>query len=354
MKVRDLIIHTFAWLAFWVIVTFWQLEIFSLKPALTNAFIIAIISITVFYANYGVLLPKLFSKGKTLYYIFSLIGMLLGMYLIFDITLQWLPRPEDMPFPGPKEFEEIMKMRPGMKPRENFRNHMIPITAAHTIPMLFLSSLLWFDNENRIRREKEVSLTNENLVSEMRFLKSQINPHFLFNALNNIYSLSFRKSDHTPEMIMKLSEMLRHVVYDSTISVSLQKEIGYIQNYIDFQSLKLGSDKGISFRHEGVNNLLIIEPMLLIPFIENAFKHSDIEDTDDAFITINLSTEGSIVRLEVQNSFSYIPQTRDQTPGIGWQNVQQRLNLVYPKRSKLTKKIAARTFIVNLEIDTHA
>ena len=195
---------------------------------------------------------------------------------------------------------------------------------------------------------------NENLISEMRFLKSQINPHFLFNALNNIYSLAFRKSDHTPEMIMKLSEMLRHVVYDSSNSVSLNKEVAYIKNYIDFQTLKLGNEKGVTFDHEGINDRLVLEPMLLIPFIENAFKHSNIEDSDDGSIDIKLSTEGTVIRLEVRNTFSESTQTKDHTPGIGMQNVQQRLNLVYPEKSKLTKTIQGGVFIVNVEIDTNA
>ncbi|HCX22722.1 MAG: hypothetical protein CMB80_15700 [Flammeovirgaceae bacterium] len=354
MKVREILIHTLVWMAFLAIITFWQWDIFSLQDSLIHASKMAVISIAVFYSNYYLLLPRLFAKGKTFYYVLSIGAILIGVYLIFELTKEWMPRPEFMNRPKPDEFKESFKNLPRMEPPKNMWTRMLPQTAAQTIPMLFFSSLLWFANENRQRKQKEVSLMNENLISEMRFLKSQINPHFLFNALNNIYSLAFRKSDHTPEMIMKLSEMLRHVVYDSSNSVSLSKEVSYIENYIDFQTLKLGDDKGVSFNHEGINDRLILEPMLLIPFIENSFKHSNIEEADDAFIEINLRTENSTIRLEVKNSFSETTQTKDHTPGIGMQNVRQRLNLVYPNRSELTQKVENGVFIVNVEIDTNA
>ena len=354
MKVRETLIHALVWLAFLAIITFWQWDIFSLQDSLIHASRMAVISIVVFYSNYYLLLPRLFAKGNTFYYVLSIGAILVGVYIIFELTREWMPRPEFMNFPRRAEFKEIFKDMPRMEPPKNMWARMLPQTAAQTIPMLFFSSLLWFANENRQRKEKEVSLMNENLISEMRFLKSQINPHFLFNALNNIYSLAFRKSDHTPEMIMKLSEMLRHVVYDSSNSVSLNKEVAYIKNYIDFQTLKLGNEKGVTFVHDGINDRLVLEPMLLIPFIENAFKHSNIEDSDDGSIDIKLSTEGTIIRLEVKNTFSESTQTKDHTPGIGMQNVQQRLNLVYPDKSKLTKTIQDGVFIVNVEIDTNA
>ncbi|MBI5915573.1 MAG: histidine kinase, partial [Bacteroidetes bacterium] len=188
------------------------------------------------------------------------------------------------------------------------------------------------------QKEKEAAESrSEKLEAEMKFLKSQFNPHFLFNALNNIYALTVIKSDQAPDNLLKLSGMLRYMLYDCKAdTVPLGKEIEYLRHFIDLHLLKDSRGLNVKTELDDSRPDLKIAPMLLLPFVENAFKHSRIEDLENGWISIKLSTtDAQEVVFEVKNSLPKTGFTKDKIGGIGLQNVQRQLELIYPDHHEL-------------------
>ena len=182
------------------------------------------------------------------------------------------------------------------------------------------------------RKEKEaIQSEKEKLETELKFLKSQVNPHFLFNALNNIYSLAVLRDPQTPESVMQLSEILRYMVYDSNEEkVPLKNEIQYIQNYVDLKRLKDSRGMDLEIDMDSSAENLMVAPLLFIPFVENAFKHSKIENLKKGFIKINMQVRDNLIDFSVVNSLPEEEFTKDEVGGIGLDNVLKRLDLLYP------------------------
>lgn len=203
--------------------------------------------------------------------------------------------------------------------------------------------------QQQLQQEQEASvLKSENLETELKFLKSQINPHFLFNALNNIYTLTYIKDKEAPGMILRLSDMLRYILYDCTSEdVSIAKEIDYLKNYIELQQLK-ADDIDIKVTIDEFGSGVTIAPMLLVPFVENSFKHSKIEDTKEGWITVELIRQAQQICFRVCNSKPSKEFTKDKVGGIGLQNVKRRLELLYPQRHHLQIEEEEDSFRVTL------
>ncbi len=207
------------------------------------------------------------------------------------------------------------------------------------IVMVFSWAFYQFDRnkENELAISRLTALNKE---SELNELKKQLNPHFLFNALSNIYSIAYLKDEETPDKIMQLSKMLRYVIYDTNIDfIELSKEIEYLEYYIDFQKFKIRKEQQINFDFSGANGNLKIAPLLLLPFIENAFKHSQVAVEPDSSVTIKLWTEENIIHFMVKNSIS--KQTQPQilnNRGIGLENIKKRLDLIYKSEAELNIK----------------
>ncbi|MEL7123582.1 MAG: sensor histidine kinase [Bacteroidota bacterium] len=197
---------------------------------------------------------------------------------------------------------------------------------------------------NQIKREK--------LEAEMKFLKSQINPHFLFNALNNIYALSLLRSELTSEVVLKLSDMLRYMLYHTNSQqVLLKDEIHYIKNFIDLYTLKEDAPLQIKTSFKDIDPNLKIAPMVLIPFVENAFKHSKIEDTKNSWLQIGLQAKAKILSFNISNSIPKNNFKKDGTGGIGLVNVKRRLELQYPNKHLLSIDKTASVFHVTLKLE---
>ena len=193
------------------------------------------------------------------------------------------------------------------------------------------------------------ALENANLNAEVSFLRSQINPHFLFNTLNSIYSQAHSKSDHTEYSILKLSELFRYVLYESGGNkVELTKDIQYITNYIDLQKIRLSSKVTISYRVKGRLNGYEIAPLLLITFIENAFKHG-ISYTHASSINIEIHVFDETLTMLVSNPV--VEKNSFATGGLGLKNVTRRLDLLYPGKHKLNIQHNDYLHIVNLKLD---
>lgn len=204
-------------------------------------------------------------------------------------------------------------------------------------------------------RKREIDLVHQNIEFEMKFLKSQINPHFLFNALNNIYALSIVKSERAPDMILKLSDMLRFTLYESeNKKVKVGREIDYIVNFIEFQKIKMDSEPNIKVDISNCNKELMIEPMLLVPFIENSFKHGNIDNTKKGWLQVDIKTLGPMLVFQVSNSLPSVAINKDVVGGIGVENVRKRLDMLYPNRYELDITTTESEFRVFMKIDTFA
>jgi two-component system, LytTR family, sensor kinase len=204
----------------------------------------------------------------------------------------------------------------------------------------------WFQGE----RNKQ-SLENEKLESELGFLKSQIHPHFLYNTLNNICSLARKKSDKTEDALIKLSNIMRYMMDDSKEDkVFLSKEIQYLNNYIELQRLRISDKVKVQFSITGDPQSMTIEPLLLIPFVENAFKHG-VSCQEEAVISISLNIGKESLQFVVENNiFKGDNADLPAEPGIGLKNVRRRLELLYPGRNMLSISEEGITFRVDLTI----
>ena len=188
----------------------------------------------------------------------------------------------------------------------------------------------------KFQREKK-KLEKEIMQSELKFLKSQINPHFLFNTLNNVYSLALVKSDKTPEVILKLSEILRYMLYEcNEPKVKLSSEVKYIENYLALEKLRQNKNVNIEFIKEGEISDQLISPLLFTPFLENAFKHGVNKVLDNKCIKILLKINGNRIFFSVENTKPDldIEESIKSPGGIGLANVKKRLNILYPDKYK--------------------
>ncbi|MET2984816.1 sensor histidine kinase [Aureibaculum conchae] len=212
------------------------------------------------------------------------------------------------------------------------------------VPIVFFS-FVWVLFRFIDKQEEFEQIKLENTAMELQFLKSQINPHVLFNNLNTIYAYSLEKLDETPKMILKLSDNLKHVLHGSNSQfVSLQKEIEYLDNYIDFQKIRTEGVKIINYTKEIDSLNYEIAPLLLIGIIENAFKHSAAKTTIDIHIKMN---EGELY-CHCKNAIA-TPKSKENNTVIGLQNLKKRLSLLYPKKHSLVF-IENEYFIANLKI----
>lgn len=274
------------------------------------------------YINLVMLIPKFLRKRR--YFLFILF-QLANIFLFFFLDI----------FSGIFLFNYSY---------ENYFDPSLPPFARYFI--LFLSEALlvaffittttfikllrdWFTMQDDALRLKEME--RQKLESELQSLKSQINPHFLFNTLNNIYSLALDNSGKTPEMILKLSELMRYIIYDCReVTVALRKEIEFIQNYISLEQLRLGGRTHVTFESD-IQSELKIAPLLFINFLENAFKHSS--KSDGSFIHVFITQlDSNSIHFVVENSKDS-DDVSEHNPysGIGLENVKKRLELLYPK-----------------------
>jgi sensor histidine kinase YesM len=227
---------------------------------------------------------------------------------------------------------------------------IVQIVAVTLFIVIFVGMLRfavdWFELE---AKRKEVE--NEKLTAELNFLKAQINPHFLFNTLNNLYYLAYTKSDNTTEVIAKLSQMMRYMIYDSNHSkVQLSKEVEYMENYISLERLRLNNQIPISFELKGNTENVWIAPLIFITFLENAFKHGVSNNNPGAWVNIKIELADNQCIYQVENSKLDEGTEAHEKSGIGLQNVQRRLELSYPGKHQLVMENKKDSYLVRLNL----
>ncbi len=219
--------------------------------------------------------------------------------------------------------------------------------------LLFLALGLKFMKYVQRREQVIQELTRSQLEAELKFLKAQIHPHFLFNTLNNLYTLALQKSDKAPLVIEKLSELLRYMSYDAIgNSVFLESEVDYLRNYAALEKIRYGKKLDLSFVIEGPVKGEKIAPLILLPFVENSFKHGASGRIESSWITIYICSEEGELTMKVENNISQ--ESDDQMgyrEGIGLKNVRRRLELLYKEKFDLTIVKGKDTHLVTLRIN---
>jgi len=319
MKLRwQIVLHVLIWAI--LLGSFIALAVNNAK--LSTGFVLVVlllfpcINLTLFYLNYLVLIPHFLDKKAYGVYALSTVGAIIFYGIIkYGVALIFKP---------------IVLVHMGHE--TGFWGFFLN-TLFTSLIFLFLSAVLkftidWFLNE-RVQRDLE----NQRLTAELAFLKSQINPHFLFNSLNSIYSLAYQRSETTPDAILKLSEIMRYMLYECNDNkVDLAKEFQYLQNYIDLQKIRFANKAYIDFKIEGDPDHQHIAPLLLIAFIENAFKHG-VANNPQTPIKMLIEVHDAHLHFYIQNKKHN--NNRDPEGGIGLSNVRRRLDLLYPQKYNL-------------------
>ncbi|WP_420322565.1 sensor histidine kinase [Flagellimonas sp.] len=274
---------------------------------------------TVIWINHFILIPYFFDKKKYFLYGFLLIGAIfLGVSIKIYPKFNWIG---------------ITKM-----------SSFLIYTTGTGMAAFFLrrSVLMQRQKEEKEKLQKDM---------ELNYLKEQVNPHFLFNALNSIYALSRQRSSETPDVVMQLSDLVRYQLESSKKdTVLLKEELEFIENYLLLEEKRLSKRCVIEFSIDGEVAGLKIAPMLLIPFVENAVKHGAQSTNEQSEITVVAAIKGAVFHFQITNSKPNMNTTLDRK-GLGLENVKRRLNLLYPNSHTLEIKDTEKSYYVNLSID---
>lgn len=193
-------------------------------------------------------------------------------------------------------------------------------------------------------------LRNERGKAELMMLKSQVNPHFFFNTLNNLYGLTVEKSDLAPQVVLKISDMMRYTIYEGKKDkVPLADEVDYLHNFIELHKMRYHKKVDIQFNHQILEEDHQVTPLLFIILLENAFKHGVESLTKDAYIHISLIAGSGKVAFAIENN--YDPMEQSQEPGIGLENLKRRLELIYPEKHTLSLSSKENVYQAQLQID---
>ncbi len=315
---RRWIIHFF----FWAFVLVLYSLLFGNKSndfSHTLFFVTLLMPVTIgstYFLNYF-LLPTYLMQGRYLEFVVYFIYTLLGaIFLEMWVTV--------LTFIVVAELN-IKDMSPGSI---NF-----PFLMAALLMIVFLGVSLKMLSHWQKSKEEYQQLMNDKVEAELRFLKTQLNPHFLFNTLNNLYFLSIEKSDQTPKAILALSEMLDYVLHESkSVLVSLSKEIKELKNYISLESMRYEDRIEIEIVVEGDTEKPRIAPMMLITLVENAFKHGVMKTAGKSFIKIDIVSEREFFKAKVSNSW----KKNISESGIGLTNIKDQLRILFPNKHSLT------------------
>lgn len=294
--------------------------------------------IFVFYVHADVLVPIFFIKRKYFHYFLFLIllfiGFRIGVYFLEIFHERYLDLLRELNY-QPKH------------PRVQNSSQTLQFVAFF---MTLAASGMYSYSIQNAKREKEMrELEKKQVESNLQLLKSQLSPHFLFNAMNSLYSMSLKKSEELPKAILTISDLLRYVTYDSAENtVPIQKEIDYIENYLRIQRMRMASGSIIDFSVVNENPNCQIAPMILIPFVENAFKHGK-NGNGEVSISSTLKVFEHTVNFYIKNSKS-VDNQKDKVHGIGIQNVKTRLELLYSNKYSLDIVDSENYYEVSLKL----
>lgn len=336
VSLKYVLIHS----AYWILITgfFIYEKKYLIYKASMPYFLACVIGrvgllIIIAYLNLQYFLPKYLLKKRYLVYFSAVILSVIG-YLIVQSLFDYYLYGYVM---GPLRNSDLI---------ESLSYNFFSTLWYLGLMLALKLNIDWYGQQLIIQK-----ITVEKLNAEVDFLRAQVNPHFLFNILNNLYALTLKKSELAPDVVLKLSEMMEYMLYDSTDDkVLLEKEITYLNNYIELERLRFSGEADISMEVEGVFAGQEIAPLLLLPLVENAFKHGLSTQTEKGWLTVKISVAGSALSVEIENARSETGSSKSKG-GIGLVNLRKRLELLYPSRHELTLENKKDTFLATLLID---
>ena len=334
-KWRQIFLHSVVWsivLLFFVLVA-------TRSTSLYHAIIIfvyfGLFNIAIFYINSLYILPLFLTTRKYFVCVLSIITL---------VVISALAK-----FGLARLFQDVVLLQDTSRRDYIDFNEYFLGSVLTSMFFVFISTAFKFGSDWFLNEKIKKNLENEKLSAELAFLKSQVNPHFLFNSLNNIYSLAYQKSDKTPEAILKLSEMMRYMLQESNeAKVDLCQELRYLDNYIALQKLRFKGEAYLDLPIQGEEGSQKIAPLILIAFVENAFKHGIASDPASP---IKLSIDIKENHLEFNICNKKNQYNKDDTSGIGLNNVRRRLDLLYPKKYRLKISETDLNYYCQLSLD---
>ena len=338
IRIGSILMHLLFWmlsLVLFVVLIFltrhFRLQEMDFETAVNIIVTLLLLAVSV-YINILILIPLFFQKRRFLLFsILEIANIFLFIFLNYFVSLAFEGKHPD------------------------FVNEMV---AEFILVLVFLiiTTLIKFTRDSIALQDatlKIKEIERENTVSELRALKAQINPHFFFNTLNSIYSFSLDKSEKTPELILKLSELMRYILYETTDDyIAMDKQLEFLQNYIYLEQLRNEESIKIKMEVIGESTRIMVAPLLFVPFIENAFKHVGKERNNSSFIMISFDlTRSERIIFSVKNNKYRLSEPVNRTKeGIGLANVRKRLNLLYPSNHNLVISDSGDTFEVRLTL----
>ena len=339
-KKYRILFHLLFWMVYIAVITLFFGEMVGVRKVFYRTLISFLFNAFLVYFNFYYLLPRYFEKRKYLVYLI-LLHLALAVVTVLRVYTDSL-------FPIVETNETIHKYL--------FSFTHIASVIVSGYMLLLLSMSLKFIKDYFVNIDLRNRLKYQKVENELQQLKNQINPHFLFNVLGNIYSLAYMKSDKAPVMISKLSDMMRYVLYDcSEEKVLLSKEIEYLRDFIDLHNMRKDNKMNIIFEVEGTPGNLLIQPMLFLPLFENCFKHGNLEKIDKGWMKSKFIISGNSLMLDIENTFDKKEDEEhgNKSGGIGSQNIKERLELLYPGKHSLEfqeyKDVFSVKLIINFE-----
>ncbi|MEN2488216.1 histidine kinase [Flavobacterium sp. B11] len=355
-----ILLHVFMWLGFSILLFLSYVIGYKLVcfDAVLLTIRMALVNMIVFYMLFYLLLPKIFSGSKTRIIILLLlvfpVSIFVWMASTYFISLFYYALGFEITF---GELKGVIKMSANqtfleaVSPKRMLSQTIIIISLLS--PFCFAKILVeitkLYNKKFQIEREK-TALEIQNIQIEKDFLKAQLNPHFLFNTLNNLYGLTVRKDNLAPELILNLSDIMSYTLYESnTEIVRLEKELDFIKNYVTLEKMRYAADTDIQVNIAGERNTagFFIAPLLTFTFIENAFKYG--LKTKNAFIKLDIKIEKSVFWFSLKNDYEEMEHDIV-FGGIGLENARKRLELLYPDRYELEIEKLESSFRVDLKI----
>jgi len=360
-----IIVHVAVWMCFLLIPFIFQSHERQGNSHINDHFTAIIISsslylVAVFYINTQLLIPRFLFKRQWFWYALSMVALVIIFLYLPEGIANIVTKPITESEYKQAQLQYIKKdiINDSLSLRNINREFNIKKRRFHFYPDIYLIFVLVFAISTCISlvqqwlntEETKNEIVREKLNTELSFLKSQINPHFFFNTLNNIYSLAIVGSENTAPAILKLSAIMRHIISDAQVNfVSLESEITFINHFITLQQLRLTNNVEVNFIQKGDFSQQMIAPLLFIPFVENAFKYG-ISTKECTRIDFYLEAKDDVILFKASNKIIQSEDDFRETTGIGINNVKRRLTLLYPNNHHLEINNNQETFSIKLEI----
>lgn len=380
-KQLSIYLHIFFWVSYLALLGGGMLMLLPPLPSMIRTMIHIFFQMAMVYIHFRFILPRYFEHKvehkKPFQYIqqaLILLVLITGLRLLSDLILATVyldipPFTTEVVIPQEVLQEEITtalaeapNTREGLKRlnqayfdywlMENlYSSRSVGRTFLSSLMIFVLSGPLWFFDRWQKQQQEQQEMKSQKLDAELKFLKTQIHPHFLFNTLNNIYTLFIVGSEKAASMILKLSDIMRYMLYEcNEEKMALIQEIQYLKNYISLQQLKTEEQQQIIFDVKGPIHQINIPPLLFVPLFENAFKHGNVENTKEGWLTACMEVTADRLSFEIHNSISEHKNVPD-IGGIGLENLKQRLLLIYPNKHQFSIKALRNSYSVFINID---